>query len=93
MKDIFVKSQWDTFWAFLQQGHPPLWLLFLAVNGCFLLLLIYLKASKNRPLRPASVGALRALFILMNIGVLYHDETIRILRSSVDYMPFLDHLM
>lgn len=93
MKDIFVTSQWDTLWTFLQQGRPALWVLLAVINGGFLLLWLYVKMVKDRPLRPASIGTLRALFLLLNIAIIYREETINILRSSVNYMPFLDHLM
>ena len=92
MEDIFVKSQWDTLWTFLQQGHPPLWVVLAVINGGFLLLWIFFKLTKDRPLRPATVGALRALLLFLNIAAIYRDETMNLLRSSVNYMPFLDKL-
>ena len=32
MQDIFVQSQWDALWAFLQHGRPPLWVLLAIVD-------------------------------------------------------------
>ena len=93
MQDIFVESQWDTLWTFLQQGRPALWVLLAAVNGVFLVFWLYVKIFKDRPLRPATVGFVRVLFILANAGIVFREETVNIIRSSVNYMPFLDHLM
>ena len=93
MRDIFVQSQWDTLWTFLQQGRPALWFLLVAVNGAFLVFWLYAKIVKNRPLRPATVGFMRVLYILANVAIVFRDETFNIIRSSVNYMPFLDHLM
>jgi hypothetical protein len=93
MQDIFVESQWDTLWTFLQQGSPALWVLLAAVNGAFLVFWLYAKIIKDRPLRPATIGFLRVLFVLANTAIVFRDQTVNIIRSSVDYMPFLDHLM
>ena len=93
MQDIFVASQWDTLWTFLEQGRPPLWMLLAGVNGAFLVFWVGAKMVKDRPLRPATVGMAKVLFVLANTAIVFRDETVNIIRSSVNYMPFLDHLM
>ena len=92
MQNIFVESQWDTLWTLLQQGRPALWVLLAGVNGAFLVFWLFAKIVKDRPLRPATVGFLRVLFVLANTAIVFRDETATIIRSSVNYMPFLDHL-
>ena len=85
MADIFAESQWDTLVAYLQQGRPPLWILLAIVNGGFLLLWIYLRMVKNRPMRPASVHFLRLLFFAANIAVIFREDTLRLLRPFLRY--------
>lgn len=87
MQDIFVLSQWDTLWAFLQHGRPPLWVLLAIVNGGFLILWIATRLVKDRPLRPATVHFRRAMFILLNIAVVFRDDTLNLLR------PLLRHFI
>jgi hypothetical protein len=89
MQDIFVKSQWDMLWTFLQQGHPPLWVVLTVINGGFLLLWIYFKLTKDRQLRPATVGVLRALLFFLNFAAIYRDETIRVIRPLLNNIPFI----
>jgi hypothetical protein len=86
MRDIFVKSQWDTAWGFLHQGHPPLWMVLAVINGGFLLFWLYMKMVKDRPMRPASIHTMRVLFVVLNFAAVYRDETIRLVR------PFLSNL-
>lgn len=87
MKEIFVESQWDTLWTFLQQGYPPLWILLAAVNGAFLLFWLFAKLVKDRPLRPATIGVLRALFFFLNVVMVFRDDTLRLVRPLFDYIP------
>ena len=85
MKDIFVQSQWDTLLAYLHQGHPPLWVLLAIVNGGFLAVWVYARVSKDRPMRPASVTLMRVLFVLLNVMVIFSDDTLRILHPFLRY--------
>jgi hypothetical protein len=85
MQDIFMQSQWDTLWAFLQHGRPPLWVLLAIVDGGFVAFWIYARLAKDRPLRPATIGFLRVLFIFLNTAVVFRDDTLRIIRPLLRY--------
>jgi hypothetical protein len=85
MKDIFVVSQWDTLLAFLRQGHPPLWVLLAVVNGGLLAFWLYSKIGKNRPLRPATINMMRILFVILNTGLIFREDTLRLLRPFLRY--------
>jgi predicted PurR-regulated permease PerM len=85
MQDIFMQSQWDTLLAYLKQGRPPLWILLCAVNGGFLLFWLYAWLVKRRPLRPATVGLMRVLFVVLNAAVIFRDDTLRIIRPFLRY--------
>jgi hypothetical protein len=85
MEQVFVQSQWDTLIAYLQEGRPPLWVPLAIVNGGFLTLWIYAKVGKDRPMRPASVTLMRVLFVLLNMMVIFSDDTLRILHPFLRY--------
>ena len=85
MQDIFVQSQWDTLWVFLQHGRPPLWVLLAVVNGGFVAFWVYTKLVKDRPLRPATITFLRVLFIVLNAAVVFRDDTLRLARPFLRY--------
>jgi len=85
MQEVFVESQWDTLIGYLLMGRPPLWVPLAIVNGGFLALWIYAKIGKDRPLRPASVTMMRVLFILLNVMVIFSDDTLRIMRPLLNY--------
>jgi hypothetical protein len=85
MEEVFVQSQWDTLIAYLQQGRPPLWVPLAVVNGGFLAFWVYAKVSKDRPMRPASLTLMRVLFVLLNVMVIFSDDTLRILRPFLRY--------
>jgi hypothetical protein len=86
MREVFVQSQWDTLMAYLQEGHPPLWVLLAVVNGGFLAFFLYAKVVKDRPLRPATVALMRALFFVLNVAVIFSDDTLRIVRPFLKYL-------
>jgi hypothetical protein len=86
MEEVFVQSQWDTLIAYLREGRPPLWVPLAIVNGGFLAFWVYAKISKDRPLRPASVTLMRVLLVLLNVMVIFSDETLRILRPFLSYL-------
>jgi hypothetical protein len=85
MHDIFMQSQWDTLLTYLKQGRPPLWMLLALVNGGFLAFWLYAWLGKDRPLRPATVGLMRGLFLLFNAAVIFRDDTLRIIRPFLRY--------
>jgi len=85
MQEVFVQSQWDTLIAYLQEGRPPLWVPLAIVNGGFLAMWLYAKIVKDRPLRPATVTFMRALFFVLNVAVIFSDDTLRILRPFLRY--------
>lgn len=85
MQDIFMQSQWDTLLVYLKQGRPPLWMLLAVVNGGFLLFWLYAKIAKDRPLRPATVHFMRVLFLVLNVAVIFRDDTLRIVRPFLRY--------
>ncbi len=85
MQEVFMQSQWDTLIAYLQEGRPPLWVPLAIINGGFLAFLVYAKAVKDRPLRPATVALMRALFFVLNVAVIFSDDTMRILRPFLRY--------
>lgn len=85
MQDIYVQSQWDTLLVYLQQGRPPLWVLLAIVNGGFALFWLSAKIAKDRPLRPATVGLARALFLFLNMAIVFRDDTMRIIRPWLSY--------
>lgn len=89
MQDIFVQSQWDTLLTFLKQGRPPLWQILAVVNGGFLLLWIYLRIIRKRPMRPATIQTLRLLFVLLNAAVIFREDTLRLLRPFLSYIDRL----
>jgi hypothetical protein len=85
MQAIFVQSQWDTLFAYLQEGDPPLWVLLLIVNGGFLAVWVYQRA-KDRPPRVATVNFMRIALVLLNLAVIFSDETLSILRPLLWYI-------
>jgi len=85
MQEVFVESQWDTLIAYLQEGRPPLWIPLAIVNGGFLAFFVYARVAKDRPLRPATVTFMRALFVLLNVAVIFSDDTLRIMRPVLRY--------
>jgi hypothetical protein len=85
MEEVFVQSQWDTLIAYLQEGRPPLWVPLAIVNGGFLALWLYAKMVKDRPFRPATVTFMRALFFVLNVAVIFSDDTLRILHPFLRY--------
>ena len=82
---VFIQSQWDTLIAYLQEGRPPLWVPLAIVNGGFLAVWAYAKVSKDRPMRPASATLMRVLFVLLNVMVIFSDDTLRMLRPFLRY--------
>jgi hypothetical protein len=80
-----VQSQWDTLIAYLQEGQPPLWVPLAIVNGGLLAFFLYAKVVKDRPLRPATVQFMRALFFVLNVAVIFSDDTLRLLRPVLRY--------
>jgi len=87
MHEIFMQSQWDTLLTYLEQGRPPLWQLLAMVNGAFVLFWLYRRFTKDRPLNPATFGAMRGLYFFLNVCMIFRDDTLRILR------PFLSHFI
>jgi uncharacterized membrane protein YfcA len=85
MEDIFVQSQWDTLLSYLKQGHPPLWVLLAAINGGFLAFWLFAKLVKDRPLRPATVHLMRFLFLVVNVALIFRDDTLRLVRPFLRY--------
>jgi hypothetical protein len=86
MQDIFMQSQWDTLLTYLRQGRPPLWVLLCFVNGGFVLFWLYVRIVKDRPLRPATVSLMRVLFLVLNMAVVFRDDTLRMLRPFLQYL-------
>jgi hypothetical protein len=85
MEQVFVQSQWDTLIAYLQEGYPPLWVPLAIVNGGFLALWVYAKIGRDRPMRPATVTMMRVLLLLLNVMVIFSDDTLRILSPLLSY--------
>jgi hypothetical protein len=85
VEEFFVTAQWDTLFAYLKTGRPPLWQLLAAVNGALLLFWIYSKIGKDRPLRPATMHTMRLLFAVMNTAMIFREDTMRLLRPVINY--------
>jgi hypothetical protein len=85
MQEIFVRSQWDTLFTYLQQGRPPLWVLLAVVNGGFLAFWLYARITGDRPLRPATMSFMRGLIFFLNTAIIFSDDTLRMLRPFLRY--------
>jgi hypothetical protein len=55
------------------------------VNGGFLALWVYAKIGRDRPMRPATVTMMRVLLVLLNVMVIFSDDTLRILSPLLSY--------
>jgi hypothetical protein len=86
MQNIFAQSQWDALLAYLHQGRPALWMTLAAANGLLLALWLYRRATRVGPPRPASVFMMRALFVLINLAVIFREDTMRLLRPFLRYV-------